>query len=216
MVNRMERHRPYGPYERYVKRPLDAVVSLFGLILCSPVFLVIGLLVKARLGSPVIFSQERPGLNGKIFKLYKFRTMTQERGEDGKLLPDKDRLTDFGKLLRRSSLDELPELVNILAGDMSFVGPRPLLVSYLSRYDSRQAHRHDVRPGLTGLAQTRGRNGLSWEKRFEYDVAYVEKITFAGDVKIIFDTIAVVVKGTGINSGTSVTMEEFKGGEKRD
>ena len=139
MVNRMERHRPYGPYERYVKRPLDAVVSLFGLILCSPVFLVIGLLVKARLGSPVIFSQERPGLNGKIFKLYKFRTMTQERGEDGKLLPDKDRLTDFGKLLRRSSLDELPELVNILAGDMSFVGPRPLLGSYLARYDSRQA-----------------------------------------------------------------------------
>ena len=212
----MERHRPYGPYERYVKRPLDAAASFFVIILCFPVFLVIGLLVKIKLGSPVIFSQERPGLRGKIFKLYKFRTMTQERGEDGQLLPDEDRLTDFGKMLRRSSLDELPELFNILTGDMSFVGPRPLLVSYLPRYDERQARRHDVRPGLTGLAQIRGRNGLSWERRFEYDVEYAGKVTFAGDLKILLGTIAVVIKGTGISSGTSATMEEFMGREEGD
>ena len=212
----MERHRPYGPYERYVKRPLDAAVSFFVIILCFPVFLIIGLLVKARLGSPVIFLQERPGLRGEIFKLYKFRTMTQERGEDGQLLSDEDRLTVFGRMLRRSSLDELPELFNILAGHMSFVGPRPLLVSYLPRYDERQAHRHDVRPGLTGLAQIRGRNGLSWERRFEYDIEYVGKVTFMGDLKIILGTIAVVIKGTGISSRTSATMEEFKGREKGD
>lgn len=215
-VSEKEIHRPWGVYEKYFKRPLDAAMSLFTIVLLSPVFIAVALLVKIKLGSPVIFSQERPGLNGKIFKLYKFRTMTEERGKDGELLPDECRLTDFGKKLRNSSLDELPELFNILTGDMSFVGPRPLLISYLPRYDERQAHRHDVNPGLTGLAQIRGRNRLSWEKKFEYDVKYAEKITFIGDLKIILGTIAVVMKGIGVSSRTSVTMEEFKGSQKKD
>lgn len=204
-------HHSYGPYEEYLKRPLDFALALLALIIFSPILVLTALLVRVKLGSPVIFSQERPGRNERIFRLYKFRTMTEEKGEDGKLLPDEKRLTDFGKKLRNSSLDELPELINILTGNMSLVGPRPLLVSYLSRYNERQAHRHDVRPGLTGLAQVSGRNSLSWEEKFEDDVRYVENITFIGDLKILFKTLAVVFRRTGISSSTSVTMEEFQG-----
>ena len=204
-------HQFYGPYEKYFKRPIDFALALLALILLFPVMTVIGLLVRMKLGSPVIFLQERPGRDEKIFRLYKFRSMTEEKGSDGELLPDAERLTKFGKKLRRSSLDELPELFNILKGDMSIVGPRPLLVSYLSRYNEKQAHRHDVRPGLTGLAQVNGRNNLSWEEKFEDDVRYVGNITCIGDLKILFKTLAVVFHGIGISSKTSVTMEEFQG-----
>lgn len=206
-----KRHHFYGPYEEYFKRPLDIALTFLALIFLFPMLIVTALLVKIKLGSPVIFLQERPGRNEKIFKLYKFRTMTEERGAEGKLLSDEERLTDFGKRLRSSSMDELPELINILKGDMSLVGPRPLLTSYLDRYNERQAHRHDVRPGLTGLAQVSGRNSLSWEEKFEDDVRYVGQITFIGDLKILFKTFLVVFRGTGISSNTSVTMEEFQG-----
>lgn len=206
-----KRHRFYGPYEAHFKRPLDFVLALLALIFLSPILILVALLVKLKLGSPVFFSQQRPGRNGEIFKLYKFRTMTEEKGIDGKLLSDEERITNFGKKLRCSSLDELPELYNILVGDMSMVGPRPLLAAYLPRYNQRQAHRHDVRPGLTGLAQISGRNSLTWEEKFEDDVKYVEKITFIGDLKILIRTLSVVLKATGINSNTSVTMEEFQG-----
>lgn len=205
------RHHFYGPYAEHFKRPLDFALALLALIIFSPIFAVTALLVRMKLGSPVIFSQERPGRNERIFKIYKFRTMAEERGEDGKLLSDEKRLTDFGKKLRCSSLDELPEFINILKGDMSLVGPRPLLPTYLSRYNERQAHRHDVRPGLTGLAQVNGRNSLSWEEKFEDDVRYVGNVTFIGDLKILFKTLVVVFRGTGISSNTSVTMEEFQG-----
>ncbi len=204
-------HRCYGVYEKYFKRPFDFALAFFALVVLSPVLAAVAFLVKAKLGSPVIFTQERPGRNECIFRLYKFRTMTEEKGPDGKLLSDEKRLTDFGKWLRATSLDELPELFNILKGDMSFVGPRPLLVVYLSRYSRRQARRHEVRPGLTGLAQVSGRNSLSWEEKFEDDVRYVEKITFVGDIKILVRTFLVVLKGAGVSSGTSVTMEEFQG-----
>lgn len=207
-----EKHRFYGPYEAYFKRPLDFALAFMALIFLAPVLAVTAVLVRVKLGTPVIFFQERPGRDGRLFRLYKFRTMTEEKGADGKLLPDEERLTDFGKKLRSSSLDELPELFNILKGDMSLVGPRPLLVAYLPRYNQRQLHRHDVSPGLTGLAQVSGRNSLSWEEKFEDDVLYVEKITLAGDLKILLRTFLVVVKGTGISSDTSVTMEEFRGG----
>lgn len=200
-----------GFYEKYIKRPQDAVCALLALVGLSPIMLIIGILVKLKLGSPVIFVQERPGKNGKIFKMYKFRTMTNERASDGRLLSDKERLTPFGILLRSSSLDELPELVNILKGDCSIVGPRPLLVSYLPRYNSYQARRHEVRPGFTGYAQVHGRNAISWEEKFDYDVKYVDNITFLGDWHIIFQTLKVVFKREGISSKTSVTMEEFMG-----
>lgn len=205
------RHVPYGPYEAVLKRPLDALVSSLALVLLAPVLGAVALAVKVKLGSPVIFSQERPGLNGKVFRIRKFRTMTDERDAEGMLLSDEIRLTRFGKLLRSTSLDELPELWNILQGEMSIVGPRPLLVEYLERYDDRQKHRHDVRPGLTGLAQVSGRNGLSWDEKFEDDVKYVEHITFLGDVRIILETIKVVFRRDGIHSNTSVTMEAFTG-----
>lgn len=181
----------------------------------SPVMGVTAVLVRNKLGSPVLFTQDRPGLNGKIFKLYKFRTMTDEKDENGELLPDEDRLTDFGKKLRATSLDELPELINIIKGDMSIVGPRPLLVRYLPRYNEHQARRHEVRPGFTGLAQIHGRNAISWEEKFNWDVKYADKITFLGDWKIILDTIRVVLKREGISSDTSATMEEFMGSEAR-
>lgn len=171
------------------------------------------LLVRWKLGSPVLFTQLRPGLQGEIFKIYKFRTMTEEYGADGELLSDAERLTDFGKMLRSTSLDELPELINILRGDMSIVGPRPLLVEYLEKYSDTQKHRHDVRPGLTGLAQVSGRNGLSWEEKFEDDLKYVRKITFLGDLKIICKTVIAVFKKEGISSDTSATMEEFMGND---
>ena len=198
-------------YEKYVKRPQDFVLALVALLFLSPVLVTVWVLVRMKLGSPVLFCQERPGLNEKIFKLYKFRSMTDERGEDGELLPDEVRLTSFGKLLRSTSLDELPELFNILKGDMSIVGPRPLLVRYLPRYNARQHLRHSVRPGLTGLAQTHGRNALTWEEKFEWDVKYTEQITFSGDWKIIFHTVKSVLKREGISGYASATMPEFIG-----
>lgn len=203
-----------GFYEKYIKRPQDFLCALLALIVLSPVMAVTAYLVKTKLGSPVIFTQERPGLNGKIFKLYKFRSMTDQRDEDGNLLPDEVRLTSFGKKLRATSLDELPELINILKGDMSVVGPRPLLVRYLPRYNAHQARRHEVRPGFTGYAQVNGRNTISWEEKFNYDVEYVDHITFVGDWKIIFQTIGTVLRRDGINSETAATMEEFMGTEK--
>ena len=198
-------------YAKGIKRILDFVLSFTALIVLSPILLVLCILVRCKLGSPIIFKQERPGKNEKIFRLYKFRTMTDERDENGELLPDEIRLTKFGKLLRSTSLDELPELWNIVKGDMSIVGPRPLLVKYLPLYNERQKHRHDVRPGFTGLAQVNGRNSISWEEKFEWDVKYVENISFLQDVKIVFNTIKVVFKREGISSATSVTMEEFRG-----
>ena len=202
-----------GFYERYVKRPQDFLCALAAIIVLSPVMLITAVLVRTKLGSPVIFKQERPGLNGKVFTLYKFRTMTDKKDENGNLLPDDVRLTSFGKKLRSTSLDELPELFNILNGDMSVVGPRPLLVRYLPRYNAHQARRHEVRPGFTGLAQVNGRNAISWEDKFNWDVKYVDNITFLGDWKIIFKTVSTVLKREGINSETSATMEEFMGSE---
>ena len=208
----MQKHRA-GFYEKYIKRMLDFILALIAIVVLSPVILITALLVRTKLGSPVIFCQKRPGKDEKIFSMYKFRSMTDEKDENGNLLPDEVRLTGFGKKLRATSLDELPELFNILKGDMSIVGPRPLLVSYLERYNEEQKHRHDVRPGLTGLAQVNGRNAISWEDKFAYDVEYVKKVSFFNDVKIIFMTVGSVVKRDGISSATSVTMEEFKGNE---
>lgn len=198
-------------YEKYIKRCLDFILAGCVFIILLPIYLILAILVRCKLGSPVLFTQERPGRNEKIFKMYKFRSMTSETDENGQLLPDEIRLTSFGKKLRSSSLDELPELLNIIKGDMSIVGPRPLLVRYLPLYNEEQKKRHNVRPGLTGLAQVNGRNTLSWEEKFAYDVEYVQNVTFAEDVKIIFKTIAKVIKRDGISSDTSVTMEEFKG-----
>lgn len=198
-------------YKTYIKRFLDFILSFFALIVLCPLLLIISILIKIKLGSPVLFRQERPGLNGKIFEILKFRTMTNKRDENGKLLPDSERLTSFGKFLRSTSIDELPELINILKGDMSIVGPRPLLVKYLPLYNEEQRLRHDVRPGLTGLAQINGRNAISWEDKFKYDVEYVRKITFIGDCIIIWKTIKKVVVRDGISSNTSSTMEEFTG-----
>lgn len=186
-------------YAKYIKRMLDFILSLMALILLSPVLLILAILVKIKLGKPIIFKQQRPGLHEKIFTLYKFRTMTDAKDGQGNLLPDSERLTKFGKFLRSTSLDELPELINILKGDMSIVGPRPLLVEYLPLYNAEQKHRHDARPGLTGLAQISGRNAITWEEKFKIDVKYVEKITFLGDVKIFLDTIGKVLKREGIS-----------------
>ena len=207
-------HKPYGPYEKYFKRPLDCVLSAGALIVLSPVMGMTAILVKKKLGSPILFTQDRPGKDEKIFKLYKFRTMTDERDEDGELLPDEFRLTDFGKKLRSTSLDELPELFNIIKGDMAVVGPRPLLVQYLGRYNEHQARRHEVRPGFTGLAQVRGRNALSWDEKFRYDVEYVDNVSFLGDWRIIFETVRTVLRREGISSDTSATMEEFMGNDE--
>lgn len=204
-------HIPYGIYEKYIKRPQDFVCALLAIIILSPIMLITAIWVRLKLGSPVIFSQERPGKDGKTFKLYKFRSMTNGKDREGNLLPDDIRLTPFGRKLRATSLDELPELFNIIKGDMSVVGPRPLLIQYLNRYNEYQARRHEVRPGFTGLAQTHGRNGITWEEKFEWDVQYVDKITFWGDWMIILDTVKVVLKQEGISSATSVTMEEFMG-----
>ena len=200
-----------GFYEKYIKRPQDFLCALLACIVLSPVLLIVAILVRVKLGTPVMFSQERPGLNGEIFKLYKFRTMTSETDENGNLLPDEQRLTSFGKKLRATSLDELPELGCILTGKMSVVGPRPLLVKYLPLYNEHQARRHEVRPGFTGYAQANGRNALSWEQKFDMDVEYVDHVTFRGDWKIIFQTVKTVLKKEGISSDTSATMEEFRG-----
>lgn len=204
-----------GVYEKYIKRPQDMLCALLALIVLSPILFITAFLVRVKLGSPVIFKQERPGLNGKIFTLYKFRTMTDERDSEGNLLPDEVRLTKFGKLLRSTSLDELPELLNILFGDIAVIGPRPLLVEYLPRYNAEQRRRHEVRPGLSGLAQVNGRNAISWEDKFKYDIQYVDHVTFLGDWKIIFQTILNVIKRDGINSETAATMEVFMGTEEK-
>ena len=201
----------YGLYAKYVKRYLDVFVSLMGLIVLSPIFLLLIIIGAVEMKGNPFFMQQRPGKDEKIFNLIKFRTMTNKKDKDGKLLPDEQRLTAYGKFLRSTSLDELPELWNILKGDLSLIGPRPLLVKYLPLYNSFQRHRHDVRPGLTGYAQVHGRNQISWEKKFEMDVWYVQHITFQGDLKILLDTVAVVFKREGISSETSATMEEFKG-----
>lgn len=201
-----------GIYARYIKRLFDILCALAAIIVFSWLYVIVAILVKIKLGSPIIFSQERPGMNEKIFKLYKFRTMTDERDEDGELLPDDIRLTKFGKMLRRTSLDELPEAFNILKGDMSVVGPRPLLVRYLPRYNEHQKRRHEVRPGLSGLAQVNGRNAISWEDKFDYDVLYVDNVTFIGDIKIILQTVwKAFVKEEGINQDGEATMTEFMG-----
>jgi len=198
-------------YRRYIKWMLDFILSLMAIIILSPVLILVAILVRTKLGSPVIFKQKRPGKDEKIFTLYKFRTMTDERDEEGNLLPDDIRLTRFGKLLRSTSLDELPELFNILKGDMAIVGPRPLLVRYLPLYNEHQKHRHDVRPGFTGYAQVNGRNSITWEEKFNLDVEYTHKISFLLDLRIILKTIKVVVIREGISSDTSATMEEFRG-----
>ena len=204
-----------GVYEKYIKRPQDFCFSLVAVVILSPVMGITAVLVKKKLGSPVLFTQDRPGLNGKIFKMYKFRSMTNEKDKNGKLMPDEMRLNSFGKMLRATSLDELPELFNILKGDMAIVGPRPLLVRYLPRYNKHQARRHEVRPGFTGYAQVHGRNAISWEEKFDKDVYYVDHISFLEHWKIIFQTIKTVLKREGINSETAATMEEFFGNENR-
>ncbi|HAQ39742.1 MAG TPA: sugar transferase [Clostridiales bacterium] len=198
-------------YERHIKRPMDFILSLAAIIVLSPLLLILIILVRAKLGSPVIFKQKRPGLNEEIFTLYKFRTMTDEKDDNGGLLSDEIRLTKFGRFLRSTSLDELPELFNILTGDMSIVGPRPLLVEYLPLYNEHQKRRHDVRPGLTGLAQVSGRNAISWEDKFKLDVEYVDNISFIVDWKIMFKTIKKVYERSGISSDTSATTERFRG-----
>ena len=192
------------------------MLSLIAIIMFSPVFLIVAFLVKTKLGSPLLFKQERPGLNGTIFKMYKFRTMTDEKNENGELLPDSVRLTKFGKFLRSTSLDELPGLFNIFKGDMSIIGPRPLLVQYLPLYNEHQKRRHEVRPGLSGLAQVNGRNAISWEEKFNYDVEYVDNVSFTTDWKIILLTIKKVFIREGINSETAATMEYFEGSKVRE
>lgn len=203
-----------GIYKKFIKRPMDIILSLLALIPLSVVLVIVAILVRIKLGSPILFKQKRPGLNEKIFMMYKFRTMTDERDDNGELLPDSVRLTKFGKFLRSTSLDELPELFNILKGDMSIVGPRPLLVQYLPLYNEHQKRRHEVRPGLSGLAQISGRNAISWEDKFNLDVKYVDSVSFIGDWNIIFSTIKKVFVREGISSETTVTMEPFKGTKK--
>lgn len=205
-----------GIYNRFVKRLFDIILSLFFIILFCWLYLIVAILVRVKLGSPVLFKQPRPGKDEKIFNMYKFRTMTDGKDENGNLLPDADRMTPFGSFLRKTSLDELPEMFTILKGDMSFVGPRPLLVKYLPLYNEEQHRRHDVRPGLTGWAQVNGRNLLSWEDKFEKDVYYVDNVSFLLDLKIIFKTVAVVLNHSGISSETDATMEAFTGTKPKE
>lgn len=211
-----------GPYALFFKRLIDILASLIVLILFCWLYVIIAILVRIKLGSPVVFKQNRPGKidpktgKEKIFCMYKFRTMTNESDENGELLPDSERLTSFGSWLRRTSMDEIPEFFNILKGDMSLIGPRPLLVKYLDRYSEEQRHRHDVRPGLTGYAQAHGRNAVTWEDKFKMDIWYVEHLSFVTDVKIFFDTIGIVFKQEGISGGGEVTMSEFMGSESEN
>lgn len=219
----IKKHKPYGPYEKYIKRPMDCFLATLAMIILSPIILITAILVRIKLGFPVLFSQERPGMidpktgKEKIFKLHKFRTMTDERDENGELLPDEVRLTSFGKVLRSTSLDELPELLNIIKGDMAIVGPRPLLVKYLDRYTAEQRRRQAVRPGLTGLAMSTVRNSAGWDKKFELDVEYVDKVSFLLDLKIILWTVKIVLKREGINEPGEATNSEFMGilGDKK-
>ncbi|MBQ9944062.1 MAG: sugar transferase [Clostridia bacterium] len=198
-------------YAKFFKRFLDFMLSLTALLILSPVFLILTVLGAIKMKGNPFFTQKRPGKNEKIFNLIKFRTMTCEKDKDGKLLPDAQRLTQYGKILRSTSLDELPELINILIGDMSIIGPRPLLVKYLSRYNEEQRRRHDVRPGLTGYAQVNGRNAISWEEKFKLDVEYVRNVTFVGDLKILWKTVKAVVKREGINFADTADTKEFLG-----
>lgn len=203
-------------YKKFFKRFLDIFISLFFLIILSPILLIIAILVRINLGSPIIFKQERPGKNEKVFTLYKFRTMTDKKDENGKLLPDSERRTKFGDFLRSTSMDELPELVNILVGSMSIIGPRPLLVEYLPYYTEEEHHRHDVRPGLTGWAQANGRNLVNWDDRFKMDLEYVNNLTFLMDIKIIFKTVKIVLKREGIRQEGQATMgslNEYRSGK---
>lgn len=202
-------------YERCIKRIFDFAIALAVLILFWWVYVFLAILVRVKLGSPVLFAQDRPGKDGKIFKLYKFRTMTDERDDNGELLPDEVRLTKFGRALRSTSLDELPELFNMLKGDMSLIGPRPLLVQYLPLYNEEQKHRHDVRPGMTGWAQVNGRNAISWEEKFAYDVEYARNCTFPMDLRVFLTTFKVLFSRSGISSESSATMEPFGGNSSK-
>ena len=202
-------HKPYGPYERFIKRPLDCLLSSFALIILSPIMLITAILVRTKLGSPILFTQERPGLHEKIFKIYKFRTMTDARDENGELLPDKQRLPKFGAMLRSTSLDELPEVFCILKGDMSVIGPRPQLVRDMVFMSDEQRMRHTAKPGLTGLAQVMGRNAITWEEKLDWDLKYIGKVSFLGDVKILFQTVAAVFKRSGITDGENATALDY-------
>lgn len=216
------RHQPYGPYEKYIKRPLDCVLASAALIVLSPVMGVTALLIRRKLGSPVIFCQDRPGKDGKIFRLYKFRSMSDARDKNGDLLSDDERLTPFGKKLRSTSLDELPELWNIVRGDMAIVGPRPLLIEYLPYYTEDEMRRHDVRPGLTGLAQVHGRNAISWDTKLAYDVRYVDGISFLGDASIVLLTIkktlarADIQVGAGFKAGKFIDQRKARAEQRRE
>lgn len=198
-------------YKKYIKRLLDIVLSLIAIIITLPIFLIIGILVLIFLGKPAIFRQKRPGKNEKIFTMYKFRTMSNKKDKDGNLLPNELRITKFGNFLRKTSLDEIPEFINILKGDMSFVGPRPLRADYLPLYNKEQKHRHDIRPGLTGLAQVSGRNNITWSEKFKYDLEYVNNITFQNDLKIVFLTIEKVILRKDIYSDNKGFTEKFTG-----
>ena len=218
MSEMMTKHKPYGPYERFIKRPLDFFLSLLALIVLSPLFIILTVVGAIAMKGNPFFTQLRPGKIGKdgkekIFKLIKFRTMSNAKDKDGNLLPDAERLNRYGRILRTTSGDELPELLNIIKGDMAVVGPRTLLVKYLDRYNEHQARRHEVRPGFTGLAQVHGRNAISWEEKFDWDIKYVDHITFVGDLRIVLHTVKTVIKRDGISSATSSTMEEFMGSE---
>lgn len=205
----MEKHKPYGLYEKYFKRPLDLLCGFAAVIVFCWLYLIVAILVRIKLGSPVLFTQDRPGKDEKVFKLYKFRSMTDDRDSNGNLLPDEQRLTKFGRFLRSTSLDELPEAFNIIKGDMSVIGPRPLLISYLPYYTELEKTRHDVRPGLSGLAQVNGRNAISWDDKLECDIQYVERITFLGDLKLIIETVGKAVKRADIQVGDSFVAGKF-------
>lgn len=210
------KHKAYGPYERYIKRPLDFVLSLLAVVILSPIMLIVGILVRIKLGTPILFFQDRPGLGEKNFTVYKFRTMTDKRDEQGNLLPDSERLTAFGKILRSTSLDELPELFNIVKGDMAIVGPRPLLIQYIPYYRPEERERHAIRPGLTGYAQIHGRNYLMWDERIALDVEYAKKITFIGDVRIILQTIVKVIKRSDVAEKRIPPLDEVRREEKNN